>query len=70
MTIWKRIIPLILTAAACVAAATDLQAKVRSDSQNGWTLETGGVEYRLVLVGCLRKGMIRSQFAKTDNSRY
>ena len=30
-----------------VAVATDLKATIRSDSHNGWILETGGVEYRL-----------------------
>ena len=47
MKIVKWILPLLLTGAVYMAVAADLKAAIRSDSHNGWILETGGVEYRL-----------------------
>ena len=47
MKTMKWILPFVLMGAAYVAVATDLKATIRSDSHNGWILETGGIEYRL-----------------------
>jgi alpha-galactosidase len=46
----KWILAILLAGAGCVAMARDLYATVRSDSQNGWILETGGIEYRLTQI--------------------
>jgi alpha-galactosidase len=43
----KWILAFVLTAALYGAVPTNLKAAVRRDSQNGWILETGGIEYRL-----------------------
>jgi hypothetical protein len=47
MKTWKWILLFALTGDAYLAVAADLNATIRSDSHNGWILESGGIEYRL-----------------------